>query len=141
MISSSCSTTTTVLPSDCSSLNTCISRSVSLECRPIDGSSRIYSDPTRLLPNDVQRLMRWLSPPLSEFERRLRVRYPRPTFSRNCMRERISVSRRLPTSASCSLSSRWSNHSLSLMTGICTRSVMLWPSIFTYSASGFRRVP
>ena len=54
----SCSTTITVFPKACSSLNTFISKVVSRECNPILGSSRIYRDPTRLLPKDVARLIR-----------------------------------------------------------------------------------
>ena len=41
---------------------------VSFGCNPILGSSKIYIEPTKLLPNEVARLIRWLSPPDSEFE-------------------------------------------------------------------------
>ena len=38
------------------------------------GSSRIYSEPVRLLPSDVERLIRWLSPPERVELNRLSVR-------------------------------------------------------------------
>ena len=55
---------------------------VSAECKPMEGSSRMYMEPTSELPSEVARLMRWLSPPLSVLLMRLRVRYPSPTCSR-----------------------------------------------------------
>ena len=74
MISSSCSTTMTVLPMSLKRLSTAISLSVSLECSPMEGSSRIYIDPTREEPRAVTRLMRWLSPPERVLQARLSVR-------------------------------------------------------------------
>ena len=32
------------------------------------GSSKIYKEPTKLEPNEVAKLMRWVSPPLKVFE-------------------------------------------------------------------------
>ena len=72
--SSSCSTTITVLPRSRSFFSTPMSRSVSRECRPMLGSSRMYMLPTRLLPREVARSMRWVSPPLRVLLRRSRVR-------------------------------------------------------------------
>ena len=63
MMSSSCSTTITVFPKSRNAFKTNINLSVSLGCKPILGSSRIYIEPTRLLPSDVARFIRWLSPP------------------------------------------------------------------------------
>ena len=40
-----------------------IKLSLSLECKPIDGSSRIYVEPTKLLPKDEARLILCVSPP------------------------------------------------------------------------------
>ena len=58
IISSSCSTTSTVFPKFLNSLSTSISFSVSFECRPILGSSNTYKELTNELPNDVARLIR-----------------------------------------------------------------------------------
>ena len=63
IISSSCSTTITVLPRSLSRFKTDIKRSLSLECKPIEGSSSIYIDPTSALPKEVARLIRCDSPP------------------------------------------------------------------------------
>ena len=65
-------------------------RSVSRGCRPMDGSSRMYIDPTSELPSAVTRFTRWLSPPERVFIARLRVRYPRPTSWMQCSRKTIS---------------------------------------------------
>ena len=48
IVSSSCSTTITVLPMSRSRVSVSIRRWLSRWCRPIDGSSRMYSTPTRL---------------------------------------------------------------------------------------------
>ena len=63
---------------------------------------------TRLLPSEVARLMRWLSPPESELLRRFSVRYPKPTSSRKRMRLLISMRMRRATSVSCLSSFRLS---------------------------------
>ena len=68
IMSSSCSTTITVFPKSRKSFNTEISLSVSFGCNPILGSSRIYIEPTRLLPREVAKFIRWLSPPDNVFE-------------------------------------------------------------------------
>ena len=74
MISSSCSTTITVFPKLRSPCRTSMSLLVSFGCNPILGSSSIYSEPTKLLPNEVARLIRWDSPPDNVLARRLSVR-------------------------------------------------------------------
>jgi len=43
----------TVLPRSRKDFKTFINLIVSLECNPMLGSSKIYRDPTRLLPKDV----------------------------------------------------------------------------------------
>ena len=80
MISSSCSTTITVLPISFKFFKILIRLSLSLEWRPIDGSSRIYVEPTRLLPREDARLILWVSPPDKVFAFRFSVRYPNPTL-------------------------------------------------------------
>jgi len=65
---------TTVLPRSLSLFITDIRRSVSRGCKPILGSSRMYIDPTRLLPNELTRLILWLSPPLNVFDLLLNVK-------------------------------------------------------------------
>jgi len=66
------------------------SLSLSRWCSPMDGSSKIYSTPIRLLPIWVARRMRWLSPPERVPLDRDRVRYPNPTDCKNRSRDRIS---------------------------------------------------
>ena len=56
----------------------------------MDGSSKIYSTPIRLLPIWVASLIRWLSPPERVPLDRDRVRYPNPTDCKNRSRDRIS---------------------------------------------------
>ena len=51
-----------------------MSRWLSRECRPIDGSSSTYSVPTSADPSDVARLMRCDSPPESVDDSRSSVR-------------------------------------------------------------------
>ena len=68
MISSSCSTTITVFPKSRRESNTLINRSVSFGCKPMLGSSKIYIDPTKLLPSEVAKLIRCDSPPESVAE-------------------------------------------------------------------------
>ena len=63
MVSSSCSTTMTVLPSSRRRISVSISRRLSRWCSPIDGSSSTYSTPTRPEPIWLARRMRWASPP------------------------------------------------------------------------------
>ena len=48
--------------------------SLSLECNPIDGSSRIYVDPTKLLPRDEAKFILCVSPPESVLAFRFNVR-------------------------------------------------------------------
>ena len=74
MVSSSCSTTITVLPWSRSRLRVAIRRSLSRWCRPMLGSSRMYSTPIRLEPICVARRIRWLSPPERVLAERERVR-------------------------------------------------------------------
>ena len=74
MISSSCSTTITVFPKSLKESSTLINRSVSFGCKPMLGSSKIYIDPTKLLPNEVAKLMRCDSPPDKVAEFRFKVR-------------------------------------------------------------------
>jgi hypothetical protein len=88
MISSSCSTTTTVLPMSLSLFITEISLSVSLGCSPMLGSSNIYIDPTRELPKAVTRFILWLSPPERVLLVLSRERYDKPT---SCMYLRRDV--------------------------------------------------
>ena len=82
MVSSSCSTTSRVLPRSRKSFMVCSSISLSRWCRPMDGSSRIYSTPISEEPICVARRMRWLSPPERVPAARDRVRYSNPTLRR-----------------------------------------------------------
>ncbi len=90
MVSSSCSTTITVLPKSRRFFKVFSSLWLSRWCRPMEGSSRIYSTPIREEPIWVARRMRWLSPPDRVPEARDRVRYSSPTLRRKPSREWIS---------------------------------------------------
>ena len=59
-------------------------------CRPMEGSSRIYSTPIREEPIWVARRIRWLSPPDRVPEARDKVRYSSPTLCRKPSRDLIS---------------------------------------------------
>ena len=63
IMSLSCSTTITVFPISFKFFKILIRLSLSLEWSPIDGSSRMYVEPTRLLPNEDAKLILWVSPP------------------------------------------------------------------------------
>ena len=63
IVSSSCSTTTRVLPRSRRFFNVASSLSLSLWCRPILGSSKIYATPTSPEPICVARRIRCASPP------------------------------------------------------------------------------
>ena len=56
---------------------------VSFGCKPILGSSRMYNEPTRLLPKEVARLILWDSPPEKVFDFLFSVKYPSPTIFKN----------------------------------------------------------
>ena len=92
MASSSCSTTITVLPKSLSLVSVAIRRSLSLWCKPMDGSSRMYITPTNPAPIWLASRMRCASPPDSESALRSRVRYSRPTLTKNVSLSRISFS-------------------------------------------------
>ena len=61
--SSSCSTTMTVFPRFLRYLRVLINFSLSLWCKPIEGSSRIYVTPTKPAPIWLANLILWFSPP------------------------------------------------------------------------------
>ena len=63
IVSSSCSTTRTLFPKSLISCKDLISFSLSLWCKPIDGSSKTYNTPVRRVPIWVARRIRWASPP------------------------------------------------------------------------------
>ena len=118
IVSSSCSTTMRVLPRSRSLFSVAISLSLSRWCRPIDGSSRIYSTPTSDEPICVASLIRWLSPPESVPAERDRVRYSSPTLLRKPRRDLISFIICSPISLSRSLISRFSKNSSAFATDL-----------------------
>ena len=63
IVSSSCSTTSRVLPRSRRRVSVAISFALSRWWSPMEGSSRMYSTPTRELPIWVARRIRWASPP------------------------------------------------------------------------------
>ena len=110
MVSSSCSTTMRLLPRSRRFFSVASSLSLSRWCSPMDGSSKIYSTPIRLLPIWVASRIRWLSPPERVPALRARVRYPRPTDFKKPSRDRISFRMRSAISICCSVSVRPSIH-------------------------------
>ena len=131
----------TVFPTSCKAFKTVIRRCVSRGCNPMLGSSKIYMEPTKVLPNEVAKLIRCDSPPLSELLKRFKVRYPKPTSSRNCKRLKISVKILFATAASVSLSWMVLKKAKLSFTGIKTISVTDRPVIFMKLASALSRVP
>ena len=99
------------------------------------GSSRIYNDPTSEEPRDVARFILWLSPPESVDERRSRVRYPSPTSSKE-LKAIVDFEQQPFCNLLISVRQIKAHKSLRRsLTGILTSSVIVWPSIFTYSTS------
>ena len=115
--------------------------SLSRWCRPMLGSSRIYSTPIRLEPIWVARRMRWLSPPERVAAERARDRYPRPTLVRKPSRAFISFTIRSAIIWSFSLSWRESMNSRALNTDREQKSAILMPPTVTARAVFFRRMP
>ena len=74
IVSSSCSTTSTVLPRSRSRVSVAISFALSRWWSPIDGSSRMYRTPISVVPIWVASRIRWASPPDSVTLVRSRVR-------------------------------------------------------------------
>ena len=74
MVSSSCSTTSRLLPKSRRCLKVSSSLALSRWCRPMLGSSRMYSTPVRPEPIWVASRMRWASPPLKVAAARLKVK-------------------------------------------------------------------
>ena len=60
-------------------------------------SLKIYIEPTKLLPNDVAKLMRCDSPPESVAEFLFKVKYSNPTLLKKANRLLISIKSRLAT--------------------------------------------
>ena len=143
MVSSSCSTTTRVLPRSRSSLSVAMSLPLSRWCRPMLGSSRMYSTPISEEPICVARRMRWLSPPESVAAARESVRYCRPTLARKCSRERISfiIMSAIMRSRTFSRSGSASMNSSDLLIGMSQNSIMDSPPTVTARASRLRRLP
>ena len=74
IVSSSCSTTSTVLPRSRSRVSVAISFALSRWWSPIDGSSRMYSTPISVVPIWVASRIRCASPPERLTLARSRVR-------------------------------------------------------------------
>ncbi len=108
---------------------------VSRGCSPILGSSRIYSEPVRLLPNDVERLMRCDSPPDRVELNLSSVRYPSPTSDRFLRRVVISSSTLSALFVSYSSSSIFVKMSISESISELTKSAIVYPPTLTYRAS------
>ena len=145
MVSSSCSTTISVLPRSRSCFNVASSLSLSLWCRPMLGSSRIYSTPVRPEPICVARRIRCASPPERLAAYRVSVRYSRPTSCRKCRRAFTSF--KIGPAISCAafpsflLSlSRVKNSKLSVMVISETSWMFLSPTV-TARLSLFSRLP
>ena len=66
IVSSSCSTTRTVFPRSRSRVSVAINFALSRWWSPIDGSSRMYRTPIRVVPIWVASRIRWASPPDSD---------------------------------------------------------------------------
>ena len=142
MVSSSCSTTSTVLPRSRNSSSAASSRPLSRWCSPMEGSSSTYSTPRSFDPICVASRMRWPSPPESVAAERSSEIYPNPTAFRNCKRSTISCTMRpamlllraRSTVIFCAASS-------ARETGSAVKSAMDMPFTFTARLSGRSRLP
>ncbi len=120
-----------------------IRRWLSRWCRPMLGSSRIYSTLTSSEPICVAKRMRWLSPPDNVAERRSSERYSRPTSTRNPSLVRISLMISWAMSASVLFSrfsisqAHWCRSEISIR----LRSAIFFPSIKKWRASLLSRCP
>ncbi len=141
IMSASCSTTSTVLPWSRSCRRIAISRSLSRECSPIEGSSRTYRVSTSAEPSDVARLMRCDSPPESVEDSRSSVRYSRPTSRRNPRRLRISRRTLSAIAASFSVSSSVAKKPSASRTVRADTASIVRPPTWTSRASRRRRAP
>ena len=143
MVSISCSTTMTEFPSSRSFFSEAISFLLSLWCRPMLGSSRMYSTFTSFDPICVASLILWLSPPESEAVARSSDRYSSPTSRRKDTLSRSSfrISRAMAFSLALSFPSSESSHSFNAEISIADTSDIVFPSILKYSVSRFSRVP
>ena len=141
MVSSSCSTTMTVLPMSRRRLRVSNSRWLSRWCRPMEGSSRMYSTPTKPEPIWEARRMRWASPPDKVCAPRSRVRYPKPMSHMSCKRPRISLSASSAMRALASSKATARKKSRASSMGMAASCGRLRPSILTARDSGRRRPP
>ena len=140
-MSSSCSTTSTVLPMSRRRSSVLMSLRLSRWCRPMDGSSRMYSTPTSPAPIWVASRMRWASPPDSVPAARARLRYPTPTSTRNLSRAQISATARSAMKASVGVSSSDSRKARASSMESSVSAWMLLPPTVTARISGRRRAP
>ncbi len=141
MVSSSCSTTMTVLPRSRRRLRVPSSLWLSRWCRPMEGSSRIYSTPMREEPIWVARRMRWLSPPERVPEERDKVRYSRPTLCKKPSRDLISLRMGAAIIFSRSVRAKASTNSRASVTDLSQNWLMFRPPTVTARLSGERRWP
>jgi len=143
MVSSSCSTTMSVLPMSRRFFIVLSSFALSRWCRPMLGSSRMYSTPMSEEPICVASRMRCASPPESVAAARESVRYCRPTLCKKPRRLRISLMMRPAIIACISVScgssaSRKRRHSV---TGRSQNSEIFIPPTVTARTSFRRRRP
>ena len=143
MASSSCSTTMTVLSLSRNIFSVSNNLSLSLWCRPMDGSSNTYSTPDSPLPICDAKRIRCASPPDSVPDIRDNVKYPSPTFCKNC--RRLVISRKTMRAISLSFCDKWLgksvNHANDSSTAILHVSIMSRPLILIHSAWIFSRFP
>ncbi len=133
IICGSCSTTSRELPESRSLLRTPITRSISLGCKPILGSSSTKRVLTSEVPSAVVRFILCTSPPLSVRDCLSSVRYPRPTSLRYFNRDFISSISILVASSSGAGSSSESKKRMQLDNGSCMMSCNNKPgSLFNF---------
>ncbi len=110
-------------------------------CRPMLGSSRIYSTPVRDEPICVASRIRCASPPESVPAGRERVRYSSPTSFKNPRRLFSSLRIRRAMAFSRSVSFRCSRKSSAPEMDLPQKSAMLMPPTVTARLVGDRRFP
>ena len=130
-----------MLPISLKPKSECKSFSLSLWCKPILGSARIYKTPVSALPICVASLMRWLSPPDKVDALRDKVRYPKPTLRKKLSLLSISLIMLSAIICSVAVKKEKSAKAETSSTAISQTSAIFLPPTVTANASFFSLFP
>ena len=141
IVSSSCSTTINVFPKSLSFFKVASNLSLSLWCKPILGSSKIYNTPVNPEPIWVAKRILCASPPESVPAFLDNVKYSNPTSIKNCNLWSISFNINSDIIFSVSFNSRLFRYSLIYLIDIWVNSFMFLSPTFIERISGFNLDP